>query len=120
MAPTNGTATGKPPTPYVAPATFKNNKIKVETPVYAENLKNAISTTRDVSKELKAEFVPFVNSAKKRVKELVDIIQALRKELKEAQDALVAANRDNLHPALLQIAEDPMDWQKGDEHKMGA
>ncbi|RYP12929.1 hypothetical protein DL765_007099 [Monosporascus sp. GIB2] len=117
MAPPNA---GKAPTPYQAPTSFKNSKIRVETAVYAENLKNAISTTRDVSKELRDEFKPFVESAKKRVKELIDTIQALRKELKETQDMLVAANRDHLHPTLLEIADDPMTWNKGEEHKVPA
>ncbi|KAK3934030.1 hypothetical protein QBC46DRAFT_400801 [Diplogelasinospora grovesii] len=110
MPPKAGTA-------YVAPKTFKDKAIKVEAPIFAEGLSNTFQTTRDVSKELKDEILPFVTKAKQRVKELIEIIQVLRKEIKEARDALAAANKENLHPALLEL-DDPSLWQKDDELKI--
>ena len=103
---------------YVAPKTFKEKSIKVDAPIYADGLRNTFSTTRDVSKELHSEVTPFVMHAKQRVRELIDIIQQLRKEIKEARDALALANKDDLHPILLELGDDPREWGKGEELKM--
>ncbi|KAK0708680.1 hypothetical protein B0H67DRAFT_673026 [Lasiosphaeris hirsuta] len=102
---------------YVKPKTFNDKSVKVEAPIYAEGLSNAFKTTRDVAQELNAEVTPFVAAAKKRVKELIEIIQGLRKEIKEARDALAAANKENLHPALLELGDDPSTWLKEEELK---
>ncbi|RYP29049.1 hypothetical protein DL767_006911 [Monosporascus sp. MG133] len=107
-----------PGVPYVAPKTFKDKSIKVESPVYAEGLRNTFNTTKDIAKELNAEVIPFVQHAKQRVRELVEIIQQLRKELKEARDALAEANKQNLHPTLLELSDDPLTWQKDEELKL--
>ncbi len=108
----------KKETPYPdKPPIYKAKALKIDSPAYADSLGNAYKTTRDVSKELKDEIDPFVAKAKARVKQLIDIIQVLRKELREAKDALVLANRDNLHPALLQMEGDPMSWEMGEENK---
>ncbi|KAH6641230.1 hypothetical protein F5144DRAFT_125641 [Chaetomium tenue] len=118
----------KHPYPDNKPPVYKKTP-KIDVGLHTENLSNAYKTTRDVALELHRELQPYLKKAKDRVCELVhevnklkqtvrDLkleITVLREELRVTKEALVTANTNTLHPALLLIEGDPYDWCKKEE-----
>jgi len=125
------TVTAKFPYPDAKPPVYKSKTIKIEAGVHTEQLSNAYKTTRDVAVELRSELEPFLNKARERVCELVkesntlkrnlrevkEELRAAKEELRATKEALVVANTKSLHPALLLLEEDPLEWCKAEVDK---
>ncbi|KAK0702417.1 hypothetical protein B0H67DRAFT_595632 [Lasiosphaeris hirsuta] len=122
------TITAKFPYPDAKPPVYKSKTVKIEAGLHTEQLSNAYKTTRDVAVELRTELEPFLKKARERVCELVRETNALKKDLREVKEdlriareelritkeALIDANSKNLHPALLLLQEDPLEWCKAE------
>lgn len=102
---------------YPEQQSFKQRGLKLDTAPYTEKLANTWKTTRDIAREIKEEFEPFVKKARARVNELILIIKDLRAEIRAARDTLRTTNKDDLYPSLMVIEEsgDPRFWAKGEE-----
>jgi len=120
--------TFKFPYPDAKPPVYKTKALKIDGGLHTEQLSNAYKTTRDVAVELRSELEPFLKKARERVCELIREANALKKNLREVKkelrlareelrvtkEALIVANTKSLHPALLLLEEDPLEWCKAD------